>query len=374
MSEKTLDDDKLSALLGNWLPRHLDGCDEVSIVDLHRSSAAGFSAETVFFTALCKGPDGEQRLPLVLRIQIRGHDLLHDADLDFQWSVMGALQEYGRLPVRTPRVIGLEKDASLLGAPFLVMDKLPGRIVPQHPNYNVQGWLHDLSLDDRRRVWANGLKAMAAVHQIDWRDGFQALSRGKEPGLSGFLDWISDWAQWAVAGRDFPVIAAALHYLRLNMPADPPINVLWGDPIPANILYDDDGNAEGLIDWELAGLGPAEIDLAWWMLFDDLFSSGMHVPRLEGLPSRDETLAIYAEALGRPVANLDYYEVLTWLRMTLVSLRAVDRQVAMGSFRGDSNAWSNNPSAAGLAKRIGHPAIEVGPDFFEFVSKLMARD
>lgn len=375
MSDLEAREQRLREVLSSWLPTRLPNVSDVTIATVDWPNAAGFSAETIFVDVDWRRDRQAEHRRLVLRRELRGHNLLHDAELRFQWNVMEALQRNGKLAVPTPKLIGIEEDESLLDTPFLVMERLPGRIVPQHPNYNASGWLHDLPLAERHAVWERGIEAMAAVNQLDWRDGFEALARGKEPGLRGFIDWLADWCDWACAGRDHPVARAAIAHLRANMPADAPIEVLWGDPIPANIMYDEDNRVVGLIDWEMAGLGPGEIDLAWWMLFDDLFSAGMHVPRLEGLPPREEVVAIYQAALGRPVRDLAYYEILTWLRMTLVSLRAVDRQVALGKFRADNDAWRNNPSAKGLAERLGMAdAVTVGPDFFEFLKKLMARE
>src|SRR3546814_11782936 len=63
-----------------------------------------------------------------------------------------------------------------------------------------------------------------------------------------------------------------LDYILQNKPAQAPVNVLWGDATPSNVMFDDEGKVKALIDWELATLGPAELDLAWWLYFDDLFS------------------------------------------------------------------------------------------------------
>jgi aminoglycoside phosphotransferase (APT) family kinase protein len=51
------------------------------------------------------------------------------------------------------------------------------------------------------------------------------------------------------------------------------------------------------------------------------------VTRLPGLPSRDETIAIYEAACGRTVRNMGYYEIVAALRMALVALGPFDRRV-----------------------------------------------
>ena len=43
---------------------------------------------------------------------------------------------------------------------------------------------------------------MAAIHHIDWREGFDFLAaaqRGK-PGLDGYLCWVEDWFDWKLQG------------------------------------------------------------------------------------------------------------------------------------------------------------------------------
>ena len=47
---------------------------------------------------------------------------------------MDALRTQTSLPV--PGVIGVGETEHPFGAPFLIMDQLPGRIVPQNPNYH----------------------------------------------------------------------------------------------------------------------------------------------------------------------------------------------------------------------------------------------
>src|SRR3546814_2063073 len=126
-------------------------------------------------------------------------------------------------------------------------------------------------------------------------------------------------------------VDAALDYILQNKPAQAPVNVLWGDATPANVMFDDEGKVKALSDWELATRGPAELDLAWWLYFDDLFSRRFGVQRLEGLPTREESIAIWEAAVGRKAENLDYYDIVVGLRMALVVVGAFDRQVSVGN-------------------------------------------
>ncbi len=127
-----------------------------------------------------------------------------------------------------------------------------------------------------------------------------------------------------------PIVDAALDYVLKHRPDDADCCVLWGDPTPSNTMWRPDGSVAALIDWELAALGPSELDLAWWLYFDDLFSRRFGVTRLEGLPTRDETIALYEAASGRKLRHLDYYDIVAALRMTLVAVGAFNRLVGQG--------------------------------------------
>lgn len=368
----TTDTESIRTRLEQWLVDKIPAA-ELSLSPLQTPGGAGFSAEMFFTTARYQGASGPVEKDLVVRRQIFGHDLLKDADLRHQWRVMDAFARH--TDVRVPPLVGMEMDHGILGAPFLVMERVPGRIISQNPNYNREGWLAELPLMERHRVWKGAIENMADIHKVDWHQGFEFLHHGSrgEAGLDQFLYGIGDWLDWARAERSWSVLENAMDYLRANRPANPSICVLWGDPIPANTLFDDNGNVAATIDWEMAALGPGEIDLGWWLFFDNLFSAGFGVKRLDGLPDREETIAIYEARVGRKVGDMHYYDVLSALRMAIVSARQVDRQIAQGNLAADNSAHINNPTAAHLAQLIGMPQPEVGDDFHQLMAVVMKK-
>src|ERR1700691_1767055 len=286
-----------------------------------RSAGAGNSADTFFAAVSADLEGGAGDMRLVIRRQNLGSDIFLESDLELPTRVMAAVaaQPQGAgIPV--PPIIGLETHASLLGAPFMVMEQLPGRILPQSPNYNKQGWLAEMSAAGQARVWRDCLEMMARIHRLPVAGRFDFLDRperGRTP-FDQYLNWIEEWYQWARAGRPHRVTDIAIEYLKANRPADAQVSLLWGDPQPTNLLFLPDGSISGVIDWEMAVLGPPQADLAWWLFFDDLFSKGMGVPRLAGLPERAVCIQWYEAALGRPVRNLSYYDVLAAFRMVIV--------------------------------------------------------
>src|SRR3546814_19966075 len=93
-------------------------------------------------------------------------------------------------------------------------------------------------------------------------------------------------------------------------------------------------------------LGPAEIDLSWWFFIDDMLSAGQPSP--PGIPSRADQVAIFEEALGRPVQKLDYYGVLAALRMALVIAQTI-RHLAVDGLLPSTN----RPDIANPATQTG---------------------
>jgi aminoglycoside phosphotransferase (APT) family kinase protein len=360
------------AKLTPWLAKRLQAPD-LRVVAL-RAASAGNSADTFFATAHGSIDGGSPReIALVIRRQNSGSDIFLDSELSLPTRVMATVADHplGKdIPV--PRVVGIDQELTLLGAPFMVMEQMPGRILPQSPNYNREGWLADMPAEQQAQVWRNSIEILARIHRIKPGKEFEFLSqpqRGRV-GLDQYLHWVEEWYQWARAGRPHRVTDIAIKYLKANRPADADVRLLWGDPQPSNLLFLPDGAVSGVIDWEMATLGPPEADLAWWLFFDDLFSTGMGVPRLAGLPSRAECIACYEAALGRPVQNLEYYQVLAAFRMSIVGMRSADRQIQRGRIPVATTARENAPIVRLLAGLIGEPLPEVGADFAQLMAAL----
>lgn len=342
----------------------------VRVLTLTAAAGAGFSAETAFAQVECIEAGRSRREQLVVRRQIEGSELFLDSDLNLPYRMMAAIGVQPSIPV--PQLIGIEFDRAVLGAPFLVMRQMEGRVVHQSPNYNRQGWVRDLPRERRGVVWRNALQVLAEIHGLDWRRGFDFLDRPERgrPGLDQYLSWVEEWYLWARGGRPHPVTDSALDYLKRNRPRETRVGVLWGDPTPSNILFRDDLSISAVIDWEMAALGPPEADVAWWLFFDDLFSTGMGVARLEGLPDRSTSIEWYESFAGRRLENMDYYDVLATFRMAIVGMRAVDRQIGLGRIPVTTTARTHAPIVRMLAGKLGEPLPEVGHDFFEFMAAL----
>jgi aminoglycoside phosphotransferase (APT) family kinase protein len=353
-----------------WLAKAKPEWRDVRVAPMDVQLGSGFSAEIFFVDVSYEDDGGSQQRTLVVRRQPQNHEVVFDSDLSLQARMMAALDARGDLPV--PPWVGMESDPSVLGAPFLIMGRVEGHAATQRPNYNVEGFLADATPEERHRYFANAFEALAKLHAVDWRDGFAFLDRPDRgtPGLEQYIGYLMEWHRATGRGRPMPITDTAVAWLRDNRPTDAEVCVLWGDPTPSNVMWRPDGSVAALIDWELAALGPPELDMAWWLYFDDLFSRRFGVQRLEGLPSRADSIAIYERASGRSLKHMDYYDIVVALRMALVAAGAFDRQVAIGNIPPENKSLDNNLMTLYLAERLNLPLPELGEDFRAFMRNL----
>jgi aminoglycoside phosphotransferase (APT) family kinase protein len=253
------------------------------------------------------------------------------------------------------------------------MERVAGHSLPQHPSYQVAGLLHDLPPERRHAMWQDAITTMARINRIDWRDGFEFLDKPAygAAGLDQYLGWLESWRRQATGGQPHPVIDAAMAYLVAEKPPSRHVDVLWGDSNPGNILFSADGRVAAAHDFEASALGPGEIDLGWWFFIDEMLSLG--VPQLEGLPDHATQIATYEAALGRSVSNLEYYEVLAGVRISLVVVRSTQLLISEGQLAPASRAGLENPIVQLLGDKLGlqsHGSIE---DYMELVAVMNRR-
>ena len=84
------------------------------------------------------------------------------------------------------------------------------------------------------------------------------------------------------------------------------LGLCWGDARMSNVIFHDDGNIVGVLDWEQACLCPAEADFAWWLATRRQMLAVYAIdadPELPGFDSMDRVVGRYEEMIGRRLAN-----------------------------------------------------------------------
>jgi len=360
---------EIEAALTGWFGDRL-GLDPDSVVLAIEKPRTGFSADTLLVTV-----DGRRRASsfggeYVVRMERPGRHTFLGSSIVKQARMIRQLRENG---VAAPAVIGVEPDAGLAGGSFLAMERVRGHALPQHPSYHVAGFLQGLSEDARRRCWLDALSAIASINSLPWREQFAFLHDDMfgAPGLDSYLAWLAAWRDEACGGRAHPVVDAAIARLRRERPEHAACELLWGDSNPGNVLFNDDGAVAAVLDFEAAAIGPAEIDLSWWFFIDSMLAAGQSAP--PGIPSRSEQIAAFEAALGRPVRDLAYYDLLSSVRMALVMARLGLLLVQDGVLPPRNNAWRANPAALRVAELTGSPADQDLDDYWELVRLMNER-
>ena len=308
----------------DWLAARL-GVDLVDVNDVSMPKA-GFSNETVLFRARWQGADGPHEQECVLRIEPTKHQLFLKPDALFQAAM---LDELGRHPgTPAPRILFTESDPSVLGAPFFLMERIRARVPADMPSFHASGWTTELTPAELSGLYDNALTAMAALHRLDWRDGFEFLGTDRAGrAWPRYLAELERFYEWSKPARIFDTadLDLAWRWVVDNAPSDDTEEgIVWGDARVGNIMFADDLSVAAMLDWEGATLGPPGIDLGWWLMFEDFLSGAQGVARLPGAPDRAETIRRYEQISGRTVPYVDYYEVLACVHMSLVNSRLGD--------------------------------------------------
>lgn len=175
---------------------------------------------------------------------------------------------------------------------------------------------------------------MTRLHRIDWRCfGFLAAGSHSAPDAAFYLDeFVGKWFDWARNGHSFPIIAQALTTLKKRAPAAPSAGLVWNDARLGNTMYlPENTEVASLFDFEVATLGPAEIDLAHWVYLDEVFSENFGVPRIDGLPRGPEAVAGFERIYGRTMPHFSYYMAVAALKILVLSVRSYGNDKDMGA-------------------------------------------
>lgn len=351
--------------LGGWIADRLRADDHVDgavSVELLAAPASGNSNLTVPFAAHWASDTQDRTTELVLRMQVPTNQIFLDNDVLREFRVLSALQAVSTFP--TPATRWAEPDSSVLGEPFFVMERVAGVVPAGTPSIHVTGWLSERAPAERRVAWESALQAMAAIHAVDWRSSVAFLDEGPNgTTLEQRIAHLGQWYEWARAGRAFPVTDAALWFLQSEIPRDDEQVLVWGDARMGNLMFNADNRVAAVLDWELASLGPAGVDLGWWLAMDEFQTTAHGIAPASGYPDRAETIAQYQELTGRTVDNVRWFEVLAAFVLTVTVIRMADIQVASGLLPPDNQMGHGNLTAQMLARWLELPVPDLDPAY-----------
>lgn len=356
--KNSIDTELAAKRIADWLASKWPEAQDITVTDVNVPGAGGLSNETVLFTANWRDADGHQSRGMVARVQPDGPGVFPEYDLAKEAAVISALAEQSPVPV--PQVYFFEEDPSVFGAPFLVMQRIDGRVPPaDDPPFTATGWVLDLEPDQRRRMWHNTIDVLAQIHGADWRGlGLEFLDTPENH--SGLDECLAHWHrtfEWAAEGEPNPTLESALRWLDANRPEHEGPRVLnWGDARVGNVIFSDDLAVDAVLDWEMVALGSRELDLGWWLFMMRHNTEGVGQPLPTGIPDHAETIDYYERKTGYKLRDLHYYEVLGGTRLAILMVRAAHMLIGAGLLPADSPMAQSNPASQLVAKLLDLPA------------------
>lgn len=300
--------------LQGWLRERWAGVESLEVGSLAKAED-GMSGELLMFDVTYVDQGQHRSEGMVVRLEpCEEHQLFLDTAFEEQFRAMEMLARHSKAPV--PRAVGFEPDREMLGNRFYVMSKAEGRTGALWLE-----WMTALDPVSLERTWWSGLEAMAELHRVEpvqaGLDFLDQPARGADP-IDQMLHYNQEFYDWVRDGETRPVIEAAASWLRANKPATlPPSGFVWGDAKRGNLLFDDDLACSAVLDFEMMSLGPAEMDLAYWMEGEYQTAEMMGMPS----PTVEETIERYSQLLGRRVEDLDYYTVLAAYRIAVLRVK-----------------------------------------------------
>lgn len=317
----------------NWLANRVDG---PTVAELD-APASGRSSQIVMFEAAWfeSGVRRVQRCVLRMPPGPSSEPLLPKYDMARQYKAMDLVARRTKVPV--PQLLWLEEDPQHLGAPFFVMRRVDG-LVPRHlPPYTFgENWLCDADPADQRRLQDASIAVLAEVHRIAAEEPAADSQRPGVPGSTALRRHVTaqrDYYRWVVRdGVRSPMIERAFDWLRGNWPAEPTPVVSWGDAQVGNIIFRD-FQPVAVLDWELAGLGPRELDLGWMVFLHRFAQDQAEDAGMKGMPEfmlLDDVVETYERASGYRPQDLRFAIVYAALRLAIIESRRTFRRVHAG--------------------------------------------
>jgi aminoglycoside phosphotransferase (APT) family kinase protein len=351
--------------MSRWLSTVLPGGVTPQVTVASGVESNGMSSETIILTGRWDSDGQPQEQKWVARVAPTAQDVpvFSSYRLDHQFEVMRLVAEKTAVPV--PRVRWLETTGTVLGTPFFLMDYVSGVVPPDVMPYTFgDNWFFDAPARAQRELQDATVEVLAQLHSIpNASTTFGFLSDTSDANaLRRNLDWLKSWYEFAVPdiGRS-ALLERALGWLEANWPADvsaaEPV-LIWGDSRVGNVLYAD-LRPVAVLDWEMATLGPREMDVAWMIFAHMVFQELAGLAGLPGLPAfmrESDVRSSYARRTGVELGDLHWFYVYSGVIWACVFMRTGARRVHFGEIERPDDVESLFYHGALIKRLIGEDA------------------
>ncbi len=285
-----------------------------------------------------------------LRRPPRGPLLPTAHDVMREFRVLSALQD---TPVPVPRMYAACDDNSYIGAPFILMEYMRGRVIRSGLIPSCEKSFAETPLQ-RAAISRWMVDLLVALQNVDWRAvGLENFGRP-----DGYIErqvrrWSDQLERTVPQTRPLPVMWQIREWLRAHMPQPQPATIVHGDFKLDNVMWDPDGAEPrplALFDWEMSTLGDPLADLGWMVTYwgdagDDerrkTFVSSMEAG--DGYLGRREMIDLYEQRSGRQMRDFAFYEIFSLFKLAII---------AEGSYARYLSGQADDPMFATYDERV----------------------
>ncbi|MBA3947133.1 MAG: phosphotransferase family protein [Herpetosiphonaceae bacterium] len=256
---------------------------------------------------------------LVLRRPPVGASVKGGHDMGREYRMLQALSSVYPL---VPRPLLLCTDASIMGVPFYVMERVQGVILRAKPPAGLV-----LTASLMQQLSEATIDNLAVIHAVDHH----------APGLAelghpaGYVRrQVEGWTKryYAAHTDDVPSIERVIRWLSDHMPSESGTALIHNDYKYDNLVLDPSNlsHIRAVLDWEMATIGDPLMDLGttlgYWVDPDDpdelQQSLQFNLTTLPGNLHRTALAERYAQRSGRPLTDLTFYYVYGLFKIAVI--------------------------------------------------------
>lgn len=256
---------------------------------------------------------------MVLRRPPFGAKIKSAHDMGREYKILNALS---KTYPKAPKPYVYTEDESIIGAPFYAMERVQGVILrpkmpkAMHPDVTTMAGI------------AKGLvDTFVELHQVD----YQAAGLGDLGKPEGYVErQITGWTKRYMKAKtdEVPMLEQAAAWLANNLPTQSTHALIHNDFKYDNIVLDknDWTKVVAVLDWEMCTVGDPMMDLGttlgYWINHNDtdlMKMMALSPTTLDGNPTREEVVQMYAQKSGRDMDNIIFYYVFGVFKIAVIA-------------------------------------------------------
>ena len=256
---------------------------------------------------------------LVLRRPPFGTKPKSGHDMHREYKVMSALKS---VYPAVPTTLYYTDDPEIIGAEFYVMERVEGHLIhtkiPKEWNWGEA---------DARTLCHNFFDKLIELHQVDYKAiGLEDFGRPEGYVERQILGWNKRYEK--AHTPDVDAFEDVRDWLDANRPkTEKGAAILHGDYRIDNLILDldDPTKINAILDWEISALGDPLMDLgntlAYWIEAGDsdaMKALSRQPSSAQGMLTRKEILAYYAQKTGADVSNFHFYYIYGVFRLAVI--------------------------------------------------------